>query len=144
MVPNFATVLNLNMVSVALPYVRDAFGISTDAATWIMTSYMLPYALLMPLYGRLGDEYGKKRSLVVGMGIFTVATAFALYAPTLPRLLVGRILQGAGAAACFPLGMAIIADRFRSSGQGKVLGTWNSVNPATSTVAPFLARVYKL
>ena len=56
MVPNFATVLNLNMVSVALPYVRDALGISTDAATWIMTSYMLPYALLMPLYGRLGDE----------------------------------------------------------------------------------------
>ena len=138
MAPNFATVLSLNIIGVALPYVRDAFGISTDAATWIMTSYMLPYALLMPLYGRLGDEYGKKRSLAVGMGIFTAATAFALYAPTLPHLVAGRILQGVGAAGCFPLGMAIIANRFHSSGQGKALGTWNSVNPAASVVAPFL------
>lgn len=139
MVPFMLVVLDLTMFSVALPSIRNYFQIRADVAGWIVTAYSLPFMIAMPLYGRLGDNLGKRRLLLVGIATFTAGTVITLLSPNLHFLMAGRIIQGLGAASVVPLAIAIIAHRFPSSERGKALGTWNSIGPVIRIASPFLA-----
>ena len=139
MVPFTMVILNLTMFGIALPTLRDTFHTSAEVTAWLVTAYMLPFMITMPLYGRLGDELGKRRLFLAGIGIFLVGTLLALVAATLPLLLLGRAVQGVGAACVVPLSMAIISQLFPAQERGKALGTWNSVGPMTAIATPFMA-----
>ncbi len=141
MVPMGMTVLNLSMFGVALPAIRDSFGIEADTVAWLVTAYTLPFVIFMPLYGRLGDGLGKRRLFSIGIIIFFIGTVLCLVADTMSQLLVGRVLQGVGTAGVNPLCIATISEVFPRPERGRALATWSSTGPATGMIAPFLAGV---
>lgn len=138
MIPIGMTTLNMSMFGVALPAIRDSFGIAPDVVAWITTAYSLPFVVFMPLYGKLGDGLGKDKLFLWGIALFMLGSLLCFFAATLPLLLIGRVLQGVGTAGINPLCLAIIADAFPPDQQGKAMGTWSSVGPGASMLGPLL------
>jgi EmrB/QacA subfamily drug resistance transporter len=134
-------ILNMQMVRVALPSMRSQFAVQADTVAWIVTLYTLSHLILMPIYGRLGDEIGKRRTFLVAIIVFFVGTGVNLLANDLPLLLIGRVIQGVGAGGIVPLSIAVISDVFPSSEQGAALGTWNSILPLAGVVGTLMAGI---
>lgn len=139
MIPSAMIALNRSMINVALPAIRDNFEAGVDRVAWVITIYTLPNVILMPLYGRLGDGLGKRRLLLIGVAIFTLGTCLNLFASNLYLLMLGRAIQGAGAASIMPLAIASISQLFPVNSRGRALGVWNTVGPAIGVVGPLLA-----
>lgn len=139
MLPLMMTIVNITMFEVALPTIRDSFGLQADVTAWIVTAYSLPFMLFMPLYGRLGDDLGKRRLFLIGIVLFLLGSLLTPVAGNLHLLLIGRIVQGVGAAGVSPLCIALIAQHFPVGTRGKALGTWNSIGPISGIMGPFLA-----
>src|SRR5690606_25307335 len=134
MAPSFMVGMDHHNFGVALPMIRAYFGLDADMAAWAAMIYNLPFMILMPLYGRLGDGLGKRRLLLIGMVIFLVGTLFVLFSPNLTWFMVGRVIQGIGTAGFVPLSLAIIAQWFAPAERGKMMGTWNSIIPLTGLI----------
>jgi EmrB/QacA subfamily drug resistance transporter len=141
MAPFALLVFNTSVFEVTLPAIRDVFQIQADVVAWIMTVYNLPFMVLMPLYGRLGDELGQRRLFIFGILMVCVGTIILFGASSLSWFMVGRAVQGAGSAGLVPLCMAIISQVFPAKERGKALGTWNSIGPVTNITAPLLTGV---
>jgi len=138
MAPFLAIALNLSMFTVAQPAIRIAFGMRADTTSWIMTAYLLPYLILMPLYGQWGDFLGKRTMLIAGLSLYGFGTVCILLAPSLAFLFLGRVLQGIGSASVNPMCLAIIMSVFPSDRRGKALASWNSMGPMMGMVGPIL------
>jgi EmrB/QacA subfamily drug resistance transporter len=95
--------------------------------------------VLMAVYGRLSDGLGKRRLILIGIVIFSLGTTFTLFAPDLNWLMIGRVIQGIGAAGMMPLAMAFISTIFPARERGKALGTWSTIGPGTAFVSPLIA-----
>lgn len=139
MVPVMMVILNLTMFDIALPTIRDMFQLQADVVAWLVTAYAFPFMVAMPLYGRLGDELGKRRLFLAGILIFLLGTIIVMSAASLQLLILGRIIQGFGASGVVPLCIALISQIFPAAERGNALGTWNSAGPVTAIVAPVLA-----
>lgn len=92
----------------ALPAVRDELHGSASATPWIVSGYLLAAGSLMPVAGRLGDLYGRRRMLTFGAALFGVAAVLCALAASLPLLVAARVLQGAGGALLMPAGLALL------------------------------------
>ena len=103
--------LQQTMVFPALPTFQDEFDTSTAWATWVLTGFLVSAAVTTPILGRLGDQYGKGRMLIVSLGLFLAGCIGAAAAWNIGSLIGFRILSGAG-GALFPLSFAIIRDEF--------------------------------
>jgi EmrB/QacA subfamily drug resistance transporter len=114
------------LVVPALPHFQREFDTSAAWVTWIATGFLLSSSVLTPILGKLGDSLGKKRMLVISLGIFGCASLAAAAAWNLPSLIFFRVLQGAGAAV-FPLSFGIIRDEFPPEKIGLGIGTVSSV-----------------
>jgi EmrB/QacA subfamily drug resistance transporter len=114
------------LVVPALPFFQREFDTTASWATWIATAFLLSSSVLTPILGKLGDSYGKKRMLVISLGIFGIASLGAAAAWNLPSLVFFRVVQGAGAAV-FPLSFGIIRDEFPPEKIGLGIGTVSSV-----------------
>ena len=141
MVPAIIMPIAGSMVRVALPIIRDDFGISADMTAWVAVSFTLPFMVLMPLYGRLSDAVGRRRLLLLGIGIFCIGTVMTIVSRDLGLLMAGRAVQGIGASGLMPLGMAFISAIFAADQRGKALGTWSQVGPIAGFVGPLVAGV---
>ncbi len=139
MVPGMLMPLLSSMSRVALPIVRNDFGIAADMTAWVDAIFTLPFMFLMPVYGRLSDGVGRRRLILAGIVIFAVGTLMTVTANSLGWLMAGRAIQGVGTAGMMPLGMAMISTIFPPTERGKALGTWSSVGPTTAFVGPLLA-----
>lgn len=137
--PSIMTGMAHHMFNVALPAIRNDFAIDADVAAWVVMAYTLPFIAFMPLYGRMGDRLGNRLLLLLGVTIFSLGTLVILSAQSLPALLLGRVIQGAGSAGFVPLCLAIISRRFPPQRVGQVMGTWNSVIPLVGLSVPYLA-----
>ena len=127
------------MFSVSLPIIRDDFGIAADLAAWIATAFTLPFMILMPVYGRLSDGLGKRRLLLLGITIFAIGSLIATLSTNLATLMLGRTIQGLGAAGLVPLSLALISEVFAPQERGKAMGLWSTVGPVTGVIGPILA-----
>jgi EmrB/QacA subfamily drug resistance transporter len=114
------------LVVPALPFFQREFDTTAAWATWIATGFLLSSSVLTPILGKLGDSHGKKRMLVISLGIFGLASLGAAAAWNLPSLIFFRVVQGAGAAV-FPLSFGIIRDEFPPEKIGLGIGTVSSV-----------------
>jgi EmrB/QacA subfamily drug resistance transporter len=114
------------LVVPALPFFQREFDTSAAWVTWIATGFLLSSSVLTPILGKLGDSYGKKRMLVISLGIFGLASLGAAAAWDLPSLVFFRVVQGSGAAV-FPLSFGIIRDEFPPDKVGLGVGTVSSV-----------------
>jgi EmrB/QacA subfamily drug resistance transporter len=106
-----AFALQQTMVFPALPTFQEEFDTSTAWATWVLTGFLVSAAVTTPILGRLGDQYGKGRMLMVSLGFFLVGCIGASFAWSIWSLIAFRIVSGAG-GALFPLSFAIIRDEF--------------------------------
>ncbi len=136
MFPAVLMPLASSLASVAMPTIRDQFGIQADMTAWISTAYTLPFMVLMPVYGRLSDAVGKRRLLLAGMAIFCLGTALTLSASNLGWLLLGQAVQGIGTAGMVPLSIAFISSIFRPDARGDALGAWSAMGPVMGFGAP--------
>jgi EmrB/QacA subfamily drug resistance transporter len=128
------------LVVPALPFFQREFDTTASWATWIATGFLLSSSVLTPILGKLGDAYGKKRMLVVSLGIFGLASLGAAAAWDLPSLIFFRVVQGSGAAV-FPLSFGIIRDEFPPEKIGLGIGTVSSVFGAGGGIGLVLSGV---
>ncbi|HET9322572.1 MAG TPA: MFS transporter [Gaiellaceae bacterium] len=118
--------LQQTMVVPALPALQREFDTTTAWATWLLTGFLLSASVATPLLGRLGDQYGKERVLLISLLIFFMGSVLAIFAPSIAVLIGCRVLQGAGAAV-FPLSFAIIKDEFPAEKVGVAVGSVSAV-----------------
>src|SRR6478752_7863777 len=99
MLATFMEVLDTSVANVALPHIAGGLSASVDEATWVLTSYLVANAIVLPATGWLGRTFGRKRFLITCIAVFTFASALCGAATSLPVLVLARILQGAGGGA---------------------------------------------
>src|SRR6516164_6146288 len=90
MLGTFMEVLDTTVVNVSLPHIAGNLSASTDEATWVLTSYLVANAIILPMTGWLANYFGRKRLLIMCIGFFTLASALCGAAPTLPLLIIDR------------------------------------------------------
>jgi EmrB/QacA subfamily drug resistance transporter len=128
--------LGNSLVNVALPAIMDHFALDVGTATWAVTTYILFFAVTMPLFGRLGDMYGYKRAYLIGMSVFAIGSLLAPFARSFPVLILLRVIQGSGNGPILPAVMAVVGTLFPPSERGRAMGTWALVNSAFHAVGP--------
>jgi DHA2 family multidrug resistance protein len=112
MLPTFMEVLDTAIASVALPYIAGSLSASNSEATWVLTSYLVANAVILPASNWFARRWGRKRFLLICVVIFTVASFFCGAAPSLGVILLARIMQGAGGGALQPLSQSILLESF--------------------------------
>jgi MFS transporter, DHA2 family, multidrug resistance protein len=112
MLPTFMEVLDTAIASVALPYIAGSLSASNSEATWVLTSYLVANAVILPASSWFARRFGRKRFLLTCVIIFTIASFFCGAAPTLAIILLARVVQGAGGGALQPLSQAILLESF--------------------------------
>jgi EmrB/QacA subfamily drug resistance transporter len=129
------------IVATALPsIVRDVGGVTS--ITWIVTTYLLAQIATMPLYGKLGDVYGRKSVFLVAIGVFTVGSMLCGLAQSLDQLLVARTLQGIGAGGLGPLAMAILGDLVPPRQLGRWLGYQGAIFAVGGVAGPLAGGLF--
>ncbi|HEU5458007.1 MAG TPA: DHA2 family efflux MFS transporter permease subunit [Terracidiphilus sp.] len=112
MLPTFMEVLDTAIASVALPYIAGSLSASNSEATWVLTSYLVANAVILPASNWFGRRFGRKRFLLFCVVLFTTASFFCGAAPSLGIILLARIVQGAGGGALQPLSQSILLESF--------------------------------
>ncbi len=113
----FLTVMDASVVNIALPVIQEELGFDGSAVSWLITCYLIPFAGMLLLAGRLGDVVGHRRLFLVGTALFTLASAGCALASESWQLLIGRSAQGLGAALVVPAALALIAAIFAEGPQ---------------------------
>jgi MFS transporter, DHA2 family, multidrug resistance protein len=121
MLATFMEVLDTAIASVALPYIAGSLSATTDEATWVLTSYLVANAVILPASNWFSLRFGRKRFLITCVIIFTVASFFCGAAPTLGFILIARVIQGAGGGALQPLSQAILLESFPPEKRGAAM-----------------------
>src|SRR5664279_3626876 len=118
MLATFMEVLDTAIASVALPYIAGSLSASNSEATWVLTSYLVANAVILPASNWFALRFGRKRFLMSCVVLFTIASFFCGAAPSLALLLVARVIQGAGGGALQPLSQAILLESFPPAKRG--------------------------
>jgi DHA2 family multidrug resistance protein len=124
MLATFMEVLDTTIVTVSLPHMAGNLSATTDEATWVVTSYLISNAIILPASGWLARVFGRKRFLITCIVIFTVSSFLCGTATSLGGLIVARILQGVGGGALQPLSQAILLESFPPSRRGMAMAVF--------------------
>ncbi len=141
MIGTFMIVLNATVVNTALPKVMASFGISIDEAQWIVTAYMLAFAVMLPTSGWLADHFGYKRTYAAGLAVFTLFSFLCGISWDERSLIVMRIGQGLGGGLLQPIGMAIVMREFPPEQRGLAMGFWSIASAASVSLGPLLGGI---
>lgn len=134
----FMEVLDTSIANVALPYMAGSLGASNDQSTWVLTSYLVSNAIVLPMGGWLAAAFGRKRFFMVCLSIFTVSSMLCGIAPSLGLLLFFRVLQGAGGGGLQPMAQAILADTFPPEKRGLAFALYGITAVMAPTIGPTL------
>ena len=124
MLATFMETLDTSIANVSLPHIAGNLSASTDEATWVITSYLLSNAVILPASGWLSRYFGRKRLLITCVGIFTFSSLMCGMAPTLGWLIFARVLQGFGGGALQPLAQAIMLESFPPAKRGAAMAAY--------------------
>lgn len=131
---SFMEVLDTSIANVALPHISGNLGASQDQGTWVLTTYLVANAIILPITGWITNVIGRKHFFLFCIAIFTASSLLCGMAPTLPMLLFARVLQGAGGGGLQPMSQAIMADSFPPKMRGMAFALYG----LTALVAPAL------
>jgi len=134
----FMEVLDTSIANVALPYMAGNLGASNDQSTWVLTSYLVSNAIILPISGWLAGAVGRKRFFMACLGIFTVSSLLCGLAPSLGFLLLFRVLQGVGGGGLQPMAQAILADTFPPEKRGLAFALYGITAIMAPTIGPTL------
>lgn len=146
MIGTLMSALDASIVNVSIPAIMADFGSSLDDIQWVITSYMLAFAALMPLTAWLRDRVGHKWLYVASLIVFTIGSLMCGVAWNLPTMIIARVVQAIGGGAITPTGMAMITETFEPHERGKALGFWGMgavMGPAFGpTIGGFLTKSF--
>ena len=134
----FMVVLDNLVVTTALPSIRAELGGGLQALEWTVNAYTLTFAVLLLTGAALGDRFGRRRMFVIGLAIFTFASAGAALAPTTGALIAARALQGAGAAIVTPLTLTLLSTAFPPEKRGLAIGAWSGISGLGVALGPLV------
>ena len=135
MVSAVMELMDTSAVNVSLPYIAGNLAATTTEATWVLTSYLISNAIVLPLAGWLANYFGRKRLLMLAVGGFTISSMLCGIAPSLPLLITFRVLQGATGGSLQPTSRAILLETFPREERGNAMALWG----VGIVVAPILA-----
>jgi DHA2 family multidrug resistance protein len=131
-------VLDTSVVNVSLPHMAGSLSATVDEATWVLTSYIVANAIILPITGWLAGILGRKRLLLIVVTGFTLSSVLCGMAPNLPLLIFFRVLQGTTGGGLQPLSQAVLLDEFPGSERGKAMGFWGLGIVAAPILGPTL------
>jgi len=134
----FMEVLDTSIANVALPYIGGNLGATTDQSTWVLTSYLVSNAVVLPISGWLATSFGRKRFFMICLAIFTVSSLLCGFAPSLAAIILFRIMQGAGGGGLQPMAQAILADTFPPEQRGLAFALYGVTVIVAPTIGPTL------
>jgi DHA2 family multidrug resistance protein len=134
----FMEVLDTSIANVALPHIAGSLSAGQDESTWVLTSYLVSNAIVLPLSGWLSSIVGRKRFYMGCVALFTVSSFLCGFAPNLPALIIFRILQGAGGGGLQPSEQAILADTFPPAKRGMAFAVYGIAVVMAPAIGPTL------
>ncbi len=137
-VAGFMAALDNLVVTTALPSIRRSLGGQLADLEWTVNAYTLTFAVLLMFGAALGDRFGRRRLFLIGLGIFTVASAAAAMAPGIQELIAARAVQGVGAAVMMPLTLTLLTAAVPADKRGTAYGIWGAVNGLAVAGGPLI------
>ena len=134
----FMVVLDNLVVSTALPVIRVDLGASIEQLEWIVNAYTFTFAVFLLMGAALGDRFGRKRMFIIGLAIFTGASAMAALAPSTEWLIAARALQGLGGAIVTPLTLTLLSAAVSPQRRGAALGAWSGIAGFAVAMGPLV------
>jgi EmrB/QacA subfamily drug resistance transporter len=125
-----------SVVNVALPTLQSTFHATASAIQWVVQSYALFGAALLLLGGAIGDRYGRRRTFLLGVGLFASASAGCAASYSLGQLITARAIQGVGSALLIPQGLSILSASFPEEERGRAIGTWSAWASVFAAIGP--------
>lgn len=138
MLATFMVVLDTSVANVALPHIAGNLSASTDEATWILTSYLVSNAIMLPASGWLARRIGRKHLLLISVAVFTGASVLCGAAVSMPMLIVARVLQGIGGGGMQPLSQSIMLESFPPQQHGKAMAAFGVGVVVAPVIGPTL------
>jgi EmrB/QacA subfamily drug resistance transporter len=132
----FMIMLDNTVVNVALPSIQRDLHASISSLEWTVNAYTLTFAVLLVTGGRMGDIFGRRRMFLFGVVLFASSSALIGLAPTQQLLVIGRAIQGVGAAFMMPGTLSIISNTFPPQERGRAIGTWAGVSGLALAIGP--------
>lgn len=132
----FMLMLDNTVVNVALPSIQEDLKADLASLEWTINAYTLSLAVLLVVGGRLGDIFGRRRIFLAGVTVFALSSAAIGLAPNDTLLIVGRAIQGIGAAMMMPATLSIVTNAFPPEERGRALGTWAGVSALALAIGP--------
>ncbi len=134
----FMLLLDVTIVNVALPDIQTALHSSFSDLQWVVDAYALTLAAFLLTAGSLADNYGRRRMYLIGLVIFTAASALCGFATSTLVLQLSRALQGVGGAIMFAVSLALLADAFRGKDRGTAFGVWGAITGLAVAIGPLV------
>jgi MFS transporter, DHA2 family, multidrug resistance protein len=138
MFATFMEVLDTSVANVSLPHIAGNLSATTEESTWVLTSYLISNAVILPATNWLGHFFGRKRFLIVCIVIFTLSSALCGAATSLGMLLLARVLQGAGGGALQPIAQAVLLESFPSDKRGAAMAVYGMGIVVAPIIGPTL------
>ncbi|HEV2434693.1 MAG TPA: DHA2 family efflux MFS transporter permease subunit [Verrucomicrobiae bacterium] len=138
MLGTFMQVLDTSIANIALPHIAGSLSATPDEATWVLTSYLVSNAIILPMTGWLGNYFGRKRLFIWCVALFTLASALCGAAPNLPMLILARIFQGIGGGAMVPIAQAVLLESFPSNKRGTAMAIFTQGVVVAPIIGPTL------
>ena len=132
----FMEILDTSVANVALPHIAGGLSAGQDESTWVLTSYLVSNAIILPLSGWISSMIGRKRFYMTCVALFTLSSLLCGLAPTLPILILCRVLQGAGGGGLQPSEQAILADTFAPAQRGMAFAIYGMAVVAAPALGP--------
>ncbi|GAB3615710.1 MFS transporter [Okibacterium endophyticum] len=137
----FMILVDSTIVSVANPAIMHGLATDINSVIWVTSAYLLAYAVPLLITGRLGDRFGPKNVYLIGLAVFTAASAWCGLSGDIGMLIAARVLQGLGAAMMTPQTMSVITRTFPPDRRGQAMGLWGATAGAATLVGPILGGV---
>jgi EmrB/QacA subfamily drug resistance transporter len=135
MLPMFLAVVDQTIVATALPAMAASFG-AVERVSWVVTAYLIAITIAAPVYGRLGDAFGRRRLMLAALAIFMIASVLCALAPSIELLTAARVLQGLGGGGLMTLSQALIGETIPPRERGRYQGYLAAVVVTSSTFGP--------
>jgi EmrB/QacA subfamily drug resistance transporter len=134
----FMILLDVTIVNIALPHIMDSLKVSLSSIEWVLNIYVLVFAALLLTLGKLGDIFGRRKLFLIGLVVFTLASAACGLSPNFGFLVVSRGIQAIGGAAMMPATLSILNVEFGQKQRGLALGIWGAVAGAANALGPII------
>src|SRR6202158_1971722 len=135
----FVVSLDSTVLYVAFPSIRATFaGVSSAQLSWVLNAYTIVFGSLLVPAGRIADRFGHRRIFLLGVSLFTLASALCGLAPSAAALIASRALQAVGAALLMPSSLALVLDAFPVGRRASAVGLWGAVGALAAAAGPSL------